>query len=167
MQDSIKSVQSAADKMKSIGHTLSFNMNDTAKAATEIAANIVDVNEQVQKQEQNMKTANSAVESIQGNVKELISDIDLQSSSVVKSSTAIEEMVANIRSVTNILEKNSATIASRQSASEIGKEGVSRSVSTTSRIQDINNSISTVNELTKENRNDIEDVASAVDKFKV
>ncbi len=134
IQNALINVKSESEKLKTQGQTLGDNMNDTAAAANEIAANIEGVNHQVKQQGQNVREADIAVKQINKTVHSLIDDIQTQSSNVVESSSAIEQMVANIRSVTGILEKNSSSINALEKASEDGKTSVASSVDATKKI---------------------------------
>ena len=134
MQTSLAAVKTESENLETQGRTLSDNMNDTAAAANEIAANIEGVNHQIQQQGSNVREAGESVDQINATVRDLIQNIQTQSANVVESSSAIEQMVANIRSVTGILEKNSGSINALEKASEDGKASVTSSVDATKKI---------------------------------
>jgi methyl-accepting chemotaxis protein len=110
--------------MFDIGNELASNMNQTAAAVNEIAANIGSIKERVINQSASVTETNATMEQISLNIDKLNSNVDNQSESVSRSSSAIEEMLANIQSVTQTLVKNAAKVNELASASEVGRTGL-------------------------------------------
>ena len=134
IRNSLLTVKKETAAMQTTGIALADNTNETAAAVNEIKSNIDSVNVQIKRQSENVTQATADINSINGNVTTLMDKIQSQSSSVVQASSSIEEMVANIRSVTQILEKNSISIKSLGTASDEGKQSVSKAVESTGKI---------------------------------
>ncbi|MDR1325757.1 MAG: methyl-accepting chemotaxis protein [Treponema sp.] len=110
--------------MLDIGNELASNMNQTATAVNQIAANIGSIKERVINQSASVTETNATMEQISLNIDKLNSNVDNQSGSVSRSSSAIEEMLANIQSVTQTLIKNAANVSGLANASEVGRTGL-------------------------------------------
>jgi methyl-accepting chemotaxis protein len=124
IRTAIVNVKHQSMAMFDIGNELASNMNQTAAAVNEIAANIDSIKGRVINQSASVTETNATMEQISLNIDKLNSNVDNQSESVSRSSSAIEEMLANIQSVTQTLIKNAANVSELANASEVGRTGL-------------------------------------------
>ena len=103
------------------GHELASSMTETAASINQIAANIGNINNQVENQSASVTETNATMEQIISNVSRLSTNVNNQSASVSDSSSAIEQMIANVRSVTETLIKNMENVKNLTETSELGK----------------------------------------------
>lgn len=124
---SIKSVDTNAETMRSIGEVLAGNMTQTAGAVNQISANVEGVKQKVMTQAAGVEQTSSTVKKIISTIQTLDESIEVQASGVERSSASVEEMVANIESITQTLEKSDQTIQSLADATSKGKETILKS----------------------------------------
>lgn len=102
----IRTVQTEAEQLQTIGREMSANMDETDSAIHEISGSIDSVRNQMQEQAAAVTESLATIEQISRNIENLSRHIDEQSTSVTQSSSAVEEMVASIHSVDQTLESN-------------------------------------------------------------
>ena len=102
LNNTIKAVINSSDNLSTSGRKLQENMDSTAAAVNEIAANINSSTRLFDNQEASATETASAVEQISRAMESLNRVIEDQSSSVTESSASIEQMVANINNVNKI-----------------------------------------------------------------
>jgi methyl-accepting chemotaxis protein len=113
-------IREKAQSLSRTGTDLSSNMDATAAAINEIAANIQGMKAQVGNQNSEVEEAGRAMERISSNINDLNAQIDRQVESVAQSSSAIEQMLANIQSVTDTLIRNADNVKALAEASVVG-----------------------------------------------
>jgi len=128
---SIASLSVMVSKTRQASHNLlenirqlSENMDETAAAMNQIAANIAGVKQKTENQSASVTETHATVREIIGHIEDLNSRIENQAAAVSESSSAIEQMVANIQSVAEILQKNNLTFLELEKAAEAGKTDV-------------------------------------------
>ena len=102
LNSTIKNVINSSDNLSVSGRKLQENMESTAAAVNEIAANINSSTRLFDNQEASATETASAVEQISRAMESLNKVIDDQSASVTESSASIEQMVANISNVNKV-----------------------------------------------------------------
>jgi methyl-accepting chemotaxis protein len=117
-------IKQEAVALLGIGNELSSNMNETAAAVNQIAANIQSITGRVMNQSASVRETGATMEQMSGNITKLNGDIEQQTANISQSSTAIEEMLANIQSVTQTLVKNLENVKRLAEASEVGRGGL-------------------------------------------
>jgi methyl-accepting chemotaxis protein len=113
-------IREKAQSLSKTGADLSANMDATAAAINEIAANIQGIKAQVGNQSSEVEESGRAMERISFNIDDLNAQIDKQVESVAQSSSAIEQMLANIQSVTGTLIRNADNVSALAEASVVG-----------------------------------------------
>ena len=98
----ISTIRAFSDRLADSGEVLQTNMQSTAAAVNEIAANVNSSSKLFDNQEASVTETASAVEQISRAMESLNKMIEDQSSSVTESSASIEEMVANINNVNKV-----------------------------------------------------------------
>ncbi len=98
----ISSIKTASVDLSRSGSELKANMESTAAAVNEIAANVNSSSKLFDNQEASVTETASAVEQISRAMESLNRMIEDQSASVTESSASIEEMVANITNVNKV-----------------------------------------------------------------
>ena len=98
----ISDIKNSSKSLAAAGDTLQTNMDSTAAAVNEIAANVNSSSKLFDNQEASVTETASAVEQISRAMESLNKMIEDQSSSVTESSASIEEMVANINNVNKV-----------------------------------------------------------------
>jgi len=116
----ISTIKNQTAELSDIGSDLASNMDQTASAMNEIAANIVSIKGKVANQSAGVMQTNTVMERVTANIDKLNDHIEDQTNSVMLSSSAIEEMLANIQSVTATLVKNAENVHALQESSERG-----------------------------------------------
>jgi len=116
----ISTIKNQTTELSDIGIDLASNMNQTASAMNEIAANIVSIKGKMANQSNSVTQTNTVMEQVTANIDKLNGHIENQTNSVMQSSSAIEEMLANIQSVTATLVKNAENVQALQESSERG-----------------------------------------------
>ncbi len=134
LEEIIATIRAAMDKLNTIGHGLSANMEETSAAVYQINANIESVKQQVTNQSAGVTETSSTIEQISSNIDRLGATIGAQGDSIADSSASVEEMVANIESVTRTLEKNGVQFTALKTSSDTGFTKISDVVK---RIQEI------------------------------
>jgi len=119
------SIKAQAVSLSDIGTELASNMNQTAAAVNQIAANTQSIKSRVLNQSASVTETNATMEQVTVNIDRLNGHIEKQANAVSQSSAAIEEMIANIQSVTNTLTKNAESVRELENASEVGRMGLS------------------------------------------
>ncbi|MCX7023727.1 MAG: methyl-accepting chemotaxis protein [Spirochaetes bacterium] len=107
---------------------LSSNMEETASAVRQIAANIDSLRQQTLNQSASVTESSATVEQIARSVHALHGLIERQGESVSTSSSSIEEMVANIQSVTVNLERMGTNYEKLLGKSDAGRTALHRVV---------------------------------------
>ena len=118
------SIKNEAANLSEVSTDLTTNMDNTAAATNQIAANIQSIKMRVINQSASVTETNAAMEQVTSNINKLNGNIEDQSNHVSQASAAIEEMVANIQSVTDTLVKNSGNVQTLMEASERGHSGL-------------------------------------------
>ena len=121
----IISIRTQALALSDLGTELASNMNQTAAAVNEIAANTQSIKGRVLNQSASVTETNATMEQVTINIDKLNGHVEKQANAVSMSSAAIEEMIANIRSVTNTLARNAESVRELEDASEVGRTGLS------------------------------------------
>jgi methyl-accepting chemotaxis protein len=119
-----KNVRQEADVLSGIGEDLSSNMNETAAAVNEIAANIQSIKTRVMNQSASVSQNHATMEQLMSNINRLNGHVERQSNNISQASSSIEQMVANVNAVTGTLVSNSGNISTLKDASEIGRIGM-------------------------------------------
>ena len=119
------SIKKEARTLSDIGNNLASNMDETAAAVNEIAANIQSIKGRVMNQSTSVSETHTTMEQLTVNIKRLDEHVENQNTHISQVSVAIEQMVANIQSVTDTLVKNAANVKTLQEASEVGRAGLS------------------------------------------
>ena len=98
----ISNIKKSSESLATTGNTLQSNMESTAAAVNEIAANVNSSSKLFDNQESSVNETATAVEQISRAMESLNNMIENQSSSVTESSASIEQMVANINNVNKV-----------------------------------------------------------------
>ena len=98
----ISNIKKSSTRLSETGEVLQTNMESTAAAVNEIAANVNSSTRLFDNQEISTNETASAVEQISRAMESLNKVIEDQSSSVTESSASIEQMVANINNVNKV-----------------------------------------------------------------
>ena len=98
----ISNIKKSSKSLSSTGEVLQRNMESTAAAVNEIAANVNSSSRLFDNQEISVNETASAVEQISRAMESLNKMIEDQSASVTESSASIEQMVANINNVNKV-----------------------------------------------------------------
>ena len=120
----IINIKKETSGLSEIGDSLSSDMNETAAAVNEIAANIQSIKTRIISQSASVSETHATMDQVVENIKKLNEHVENQSNNVSQASSAIEQMVANTRSVTDTLVKNAANVNALREASEIGRTGL-------------------------------------------
>ncbi len=99
----ILSIKDSSGRLANTGEVLQNNMESTAAAINEIAANVNSSSKLFENQQSSVNETASAIEQISRAMDSLNNMIEEQSSSVTESSASIEEMVANMNNVNKIV----------------------------------------------------------------
>jgi len=124
IRDLVINIKRESNKLSIVGQDLSSNMNETAAAVNQIAANITNIKGRVINQSASVSQTHATMEQVTVNIHKLNDHIDEQSLYVLQASSAIEEMVSNIQSVTNTLVKNASNVKMLKDSSEAGRYGL-------------------------------------------
>jgi methyl-accepting chemotaxis protein len=120
----IFTIKQKSTMLSDIGNDLASNMNQTAAAVNQIAANIQSIKGRVINQSASVTQTNATMEMLVGNLNRLDGHVKNQGINVSQASSAIEEMVSNIRNVTDTLINNSSNVETLTGASEAGHNGL-------------------------------------------
>ena len=120
----VKIIKDKSTELTDVGNNLSVNMNETAVAMNEIAANIRSIKGKVINQSASVTQTNSTMEQVSSNINKLSEHVESQAAAVSQSSSSIEQMLASIQSVTATLAKNAANVKELQESSETGKSSL-------------------------------------------
>ncbi|MDR1219464.1 MAG: methyl-accepting chemotaxis protein [Treponema sp.] len=120
----ISGIKAQTSRLFETGDKLAANMNETATAVNEVAANIQSIKNQAVNQSSSVMESGATMDRIVVNIDKLNSHVERQASAVSQSSSAIEEMLANIQSVTQTLVKNETNVNELSRASEGGRGGL-------------------------------------------
>ncbi|MCL2269922.1 MAG: methyl-accepting chemotaxis protein [Treponema sp.] len=120
----IISIKKETEILSETGQALASNMNETAAAVNEIAANTQSIKTRVINQSASVSQTHMNMEQLMGNINKLDKHVENQTSTVSHASAAIEEMAANIHSVTSTLVNNSANVTTLKESSEVGRAGL-------------------------------------------
>ena len=120
----IINIKKETANLSEIGYGLSTDMNETAAAVNEIAANIQSIKSRIINQSASVTETHATMDQVVVNIDKLNSHVQNQSHNIAQASSAIEQMVANTRSVTDTLIKNTANVTALREASEIGRAGL-------------------------------------------
>jgi len=110
--------------LSNVGHELTDNMNQTAKAITEITSNVQNIKSQVITQSEAATDTTATMGQVVENISLLNTSVEIQTESVSQSSSAVEEMLANIKSVTSTLMQNAENVKNLTTASELGRNSL-------------------------------------------
>jgi len=124
MQNVIIKIKDQAATLANIGYDLSSNMETTAMAVSQIAANVQSVRDRSSGRDTTVAGTYSTVEQITDGIGELNGHIERQSATIAESSSAIEAMIANIQSVTHMLAQNAVNVKTLRESSEEGRESM-------------------------------------------
>ena len=102
LNSTISAVMNSSENLSISGRKLQENMESTAAAVNEIAANVNSSSRLFDNQEASANETASAVEQISRAMESLNKMIEDQSASVTESSASIEQMVANINNVNKV-----------------------------------------------------------------
>jgi len=126
--DKIKSlliiIKKQAADLHEIGDDLADNMNKTAAAINQIAANTRNIKGRIMNQSASVSETHATMEQVVVNINKLNERVENQSGSIAQASSAIEQMVANINSVTETLIKNTDNVKTLMESSEAGRAGL-------------------------------------------
>jgi len=103
---------------------LATNSQESAAAATQIAANMGSIRERINQQSKAIEDVQAAMAEIVLRIDQVHGSVQNQSMSVSRNSSAVEEMVANISSVANILDKNMALVQELLEAAGVGSDSM-------------------------------------------
>ena len=120
----VLNIRKESGSLSNIGVDLSSNMNESAAAVNEIAANIQSMKTRVLSQSASVSETHATMEQVVLNINKLDDLIERQSTNVTQASSAIEEMAVSIQSVTSTLANNAVNVQNLQEASEIGRTGL-------------------------------------------
>lgn len=121
---SIGHINNEANSLKTIGHDLSSNMNQTAAAINEITANIHSIEGQAQNQASSVSGTHRTAVKIEENTHLLDDLITTQSRDISNSYNAVKQMVANVHAVNNLVESNTQAVHELRTASITGQSGI-------------------------------------------
>jgi len=121
----VVNIKQEAAVLSNISNDLSSNMNQTATAVNEIAANTKSMKERILSQSASVSETHATMDQVVTNIGKLNIHIESQSSNISQASSAIEQMVANINSVTQTLVNNETNVKTLKDASEVGRNGLS------------------------------------------
>jgi methyl-accepting chemotaxis protein len=124
IKNMVLSIKKESTVLSDIGNDLASNMNETAAAVHQIAANVSSIKERVKNQTDSVNETNATMERLVADINQLDGQIKNQSANISQASSAIEEMVANIRSVTETLVKNGENVKTLMASSEVGRAGL-------------------------------------------
>ncbi|GHV41715.1 hypothetical protein AGMMS49546_18230 [Spirochaetia bacterium] len=127
-------IRNKADSLSDTGTELASNMEETAAAINEIAANIQSMEGRAMSQSAGVSETRGGMERIMASIGELNGHIRAQSDSVSQSSSAIEEMLANIRSVAQTLVRNTENVNSLAEAADVGRTDLQKVAADTQEI---------------------------------
>ncbi|GHV92201.1 hypothetical protein AGMMS50268_27040 [Spirochaetia bacterium] len=127
-------IRNKADSLSDTGTELASNMEETAAAINEIAANIQSMEGRAMSQSAGVSETRGGMERIMASIGELNGHIRAQSESVSQSSLAIEEMLANIRSVAQTLVRNTENVNSLAEAADVGRSDLQKVAADTQEI---------------------------------
>jgi len=119
------SIRAQAFSLSEIGTDLAANMNQTAAAVNQIAANTQSIKGRVLGQSASVSETNATMKEVTANIGKVNGHIEKQADAVSQSSAAIEEMIANIQSVTSTLSRNAKNVKELEAASDVGRAGLS------------------------------------------
>jgi methyl-accepting chemotaxis protein len=117
-------IQKQSSSLFGIGNELASNMNNTAAAINEIAANIQSIKGRAATQSDSVMETGAMMQEITRSINKLNEHIDKQTAGVATSSSAIEGMIASINSVTQTLVKNAESVQELLEASDGGRAGL-------------------------------------------
>jgi methyl-accepting chemotaxis protein len=124
IRNMIVTISNQSDILLNIGDDLARQMNETAAAVNEIAANIQNAKDRTGDQSVSVSKSITAMEQITGNIGILSGHVERQSTSVSQSSSAIEEMLASIQSVARTLMNNAGNVKELMESSDDGRAGI-------------------------------------------
>ncbi|MDR1307039.1 MAG: methyl-accepting chemotaxis protein [Treponema sp.] len=170
--------------LSGVGNELASSVEQTAAAINQITANTRNIKSKVMHQAAGITETNATMEQVTVNIDRLNGHVEQQTDSVSRSSSAIEEMLANIQSVTRTLIRNTENVTELIEASETGRSGLEkvsqdiREIAKQSEIinsinemalsaDQINGAVSRINGISASNRENTNDLAVEVSKFKV
>ena len=123
-QDAIEQISRENADLSKDTESLATNSQESAAAATQIAANMNSIRDRIKQQAQAIADVQEAMNAIVEGIDRVHDSVSDQSLSVSKNSAAVEEIVANISSVARILQKNTALVQDLLKAAGVGSSSM-------------------------------------------
>ncbi|QEK01774.1 methyl-accepting chemotaxis protein [Treponema phagedenis] len=136
IRNSVNAVAEATKGMKEVGGILSASVNTTVNSSEKIIANTGNMEEQILKQNDEIKKTTASINEVFGSIEKLKSNIDSQANAVEESVSAVTEMISNIRSISEILHKNTDTISSLGIETGSAREATAQATDMTKKISE-------------------------------
>lgn len=145
LNESLSKIKDYAYQNRSVKEELIATASETSASVVEMSSNINSVSSQMSILDNNIINSSSEINEISLFTSELSNHIEEQSVMIEESTASITEMIASINSVSILSEKNQIIT---KSLIETAKEGDEKLLETTVLIEEINSSISEINNMT-------------------